>query len=130
MRFLIDECLSLDLIAVATRAGYEAQHVAHVAHVGKAGWKDWNVARHAADGDFVLVTNNATDFRRLYATQPLHVGLVIIVPNVNRTMQQALFQAALDELNQFGEPVNRVLEVDIAGDDVTFTFYDLPSDSL
>jgi predicted nuclease of predicted toxin-antitoxin system len=123
MRFLIDECLTIDLISIASQAGHEAQHVAHV---GKAGWKDWNVARHAAAGDFVLVTNNASDFRRLYTTQPLHAGLVIIIPNVNREEQQRLFLGALGELAQLGEPVNRVLEVDIDGDEVIFTFYNLP----
>jgi predicted nuclease of predicted toxin-antitoxin system len=123
MRFLIDECLSTDLVSVARQAGYDAQHVAHV---GKAGWKDWNVTRHAADGDFVLVTNNASDFRRLYETQALHAGLVIIIPNVNRAIQRQLFRGALDELITFGEPINRVLEVDIDGDDVTFNFYELP----
>lgn len=56
MRFLIDECLSVDLVIVARQSGHEAQHVAHV---GRAGWKDWNVARYAANGDFVLVTNDA-----------------------------------------------------------------------
>lgn len=126
MRFLIDECLSIDLVSVASQAGHEAQHVARV---GKAGWKDWNVARHAAEGDFVLVTNNATDFRRLYAVQPVHAGLVIIIPSVNRVEQQRLFRGALDELARIGEPVNRVLEVDMEGDEVTFTFYDLPADS-
>ena len=117
MRFLIDECLSIDLVLTASQAGHEAQHVARV---GKAGWKDWNVARHASEGDFVLVTNNASDFRRLYAAQPLHAGLVIIIPTVNRAAQQRLFRGALDELAGSGEPVNRVLEVDIDGDDVTF----------
>jgi hypothetical protein len=34
VRFLIDECLSTSLIAIATEAGYDSQHVAHV---GKAG---------------------------------------------------------------------------------------------
>ena len=125
MRFLIDECLSVDLVAVASQAGHEAHHVAHV---GKAGWKDWNVARHANDGDFVLVTNNASDFRRLYATQPLHAGLVIIIPNVNRATQQRLFLGALVELATLGDPVNRVLEIDIDGDDITFILYDLPAD--
>ena len=123
MRFLIDECLSIDLVLTASQAGHEAQHVARL---GKAGWKDWNVARHAAEGDFVLVTNNASDFRRLYATQPLHAGLVIIIPNVNRIVQRQLFQGALDELARVGEPVNRVLEVDIEGDEATFKLYDLP----
>jgi predicted nuclease of predicted toxin-antitoxin system len=123
MRFLIDECLTIDLVSIAGQAGHEAQHVAHV---GKAGWKDWNVARYAADGDFVVVTNNASDFRRLSATQSLHAGLVIIIPSVNRGAQQRLFRGALDELVAFGELVNHVLEVDIEGDEVTFNFYDLP----
>ena len=95
MRFLIDECLSIDLVSVASEAGHEALHVAHV---GKAGWKDWNVVRHASDGDFVLVTNNASDFRRLYAKQSLHAGLVIIIPNVSRMIQRQLFRGALDAL--------------------------------
>jgi len=125
MRFLIDECLSIDLVLIASAAGHEAQHVAHV---GKAGWKDWNVARYACTGDFVLVTNNAVDFRRLYATIPLHAGLVIIIPNVNRVMQQLLFRGALVELATLGEPINRLLEVDIDGEDVTFTLYDLPAE--
>jgi hypothetical protein len=34
-----------------------------VAHVGRAGWKDWNGVRYACDGDFILVTNNASDVR-------------------------------------------------------------------
>jgi predicted nuclease of predicted toxin-antitoxin system len=64
VRFLIDECLTVDLVSVARQAGYDAPHVAHI---GRAGWKDWNVVRYAREGDFVLVTNNASDFRRLYA---------------------------------------------------------------
>jgi predicted nuclease of predicted toxin-antitoxin system len=125
MRFLVDECLSIDLVAVAQKAGHDAYHVAHV---GKAGWKDWNVARHAREGDFVLVTNNASDFRRLYAAQPLHAGLVIIIPNVGRVMQQQLFLGALEQLAAIGEPINQVLEVDLDGEDVTFALYDLPAD--
>jgi predicted nuclease of predicted toxin-antitoxin system len=123
VRFLIDECLSVHLVAIAGQAGHEAQHVAHV---GKAGWKDWNVVRYARDGDFILVTNNASDFRRLYATEPLHAGLVILIPAVDRVLQQKLFRAALDEFANLGEPVNRVLEVDLDGDEVTLTLYDLP----
>jgi predicted nuclease of predicted toxin-antitoxin system len=124
VRFLIDECLSVDLVSVAGQAGHDAQHLAHI---GRAGWKDWNVVRHARDGDFVLVTNNASDFRRLYAVQPLHAGLIILIPVVDRALQRRLFRAALDELAVIGEPVNRVLEVDLDGEDVTLTLYDLPS---
>lgn len=123
MRFLIDECLSVDLIQVAGAAGFEAQHVARI---GKAGWKDRNVARVAADGDFVLVTNNASDFRGIYATTPLHAGLIIIVPNVNRVLQAQLFQAALDVVTLPNDLINRVLEVGIAGENITIDLYDLP----
>ena len=122
MRFLIDECLSIDLIAVANVAGYEAQHVARI---GKAGWKDWNVAAYAAEGDFVLVTNNAGDFRKIYATTPLHAGLVIIVPNVDRVLQTALFRAALETVTEPNDLVNRVLEVCIDGDEIILALYDL-----
>ena len=123
MRFLIDECLTLDLVSVATEAGYEARHVAHI---GKAGWKDWNVAQYARDGDLIVVTNNASDFRRLYAKLSLHAGLVIIVPNLKRLEQRLLFGFVLDELATLGEPVNQVLEVDVDGEDMLFSLYDLP----
>jgi hypothetical protein len=85
--------------------------------------------RYAREGDFILVTNNASDFRRLYVAQPLHAGLVILIPVVSRILQQKLFRAALDELANIGEPVNRVVEVDLAGDDVTLTLYDMPPDA-
>jgi predicted nuclease of predicted toxin-antitoxin system len=124
VRFLIDECLSVHLVAVASGAGHDAHHVAHV---GRAGWKDWNVARYARDGDFILVTNNASDFRHLYAAQLLHTGLLILIPTVDRDLQRRLFKAALDELATIGEPINRVLEVDPDGEDVTLALYDLPS---
>jgi hypothetical protein len=42
-------------------------------------------------------------------------------------MPQRLFKAALDEIAVLGEPVNRVLEVDLDGNEVTLTLYDLPS---
>jgi hypothetical protein len=45
VRFVIDECLTVDCVAVAGQFGHEAQHVAHV---GRAGWKDRNVVRYAA----------------------------------------------------------------------------------
>ena len=76
--------------------------------------------------DFVLVTNNAGDYRRLYAAEPLHPGLIILIPNVRRASQRRLFRGALAQLAVIGEPVNQVLEIDLDGDDVTFALYDLP----
>jgi len=127
MRLLIDECLNPKLALIAYEAGYEAYHIAHV---GKASWVDRDVMLYASAGYFVLVTNNASDFRRLYGQQPLHAGLIIIVPNVHRSIQQLLFRAAIAQLASTGEPINRVLEIDIDGDDVTFNSYDLPHRSI
>jgi predicted nuclease of predicted toxin-antitoxin system len=124
MRFLIDECLSPELAATAREAGHEAYHVAHV---GKAGWMDWDVARYAQEGDFVVVTNNADDFRLLYANAQLHAGLIIIVRNVGRAAQQELFQGALDDVRVKGELINQVLEIDSDGDEITYTRWNLPA---
>lgn len=71
-----------------------------------------------------MVTNNAADFRRLYAKEPLHAGLVILIPNVDRELQRHLFRGALETLAGIGEPVNRVVEADLDGDEATFTLYD------
>jgi hypothetical protein len=72
------------------------------------------------------ISPSLSDFRELYAAQPLHAGLIILIPVVNRVVQQRLCKAALDELAVIGEPVNRVLEVDLDGEEVTLTLYDLP----
>ena len=50
------------------------------------------------EGDFTFVTNNAKDFRRLYAREEVHAGLMILIPNAPPTEQRILFDAALDEL--------------------------------
>jgi predicted nuclease of predicted toxin-antitoxin system len=123
VRFLIDECLTVELAREAERAGFEAHHVAHL---GKTSWKDWAIRDHAIKGDFVLVTNNASDFRTLYATKNLHPGLVILVPNVVQEKQVLLFRVALKRLAELGDAINKVLEVDIAGDEITLRLYDFP----
>jgi predicted nuclease of predicted toxin-antitoxin system len=122
MRFLIDECLTVELILEAGHKGYEAYHLVRI---GKAGWPDWNIVPYAIDGDFILVTNNASDFRLLYGMQPIHPGLIIILPSVERLLQRRLFAAALVELQTAGELVNRVLEVGLDDDAATFSVYDL-----
>jgi predicted nuclease of predicted toxin-antitoxin system len=115
--------LTVELAREAERAGFEAHHVAHF---GKTSWKDWAIRDHAIKGDFVLVTNNASDFRTLYAAKNLHPGLVILVPNVVQEKQILLFRVALKRLAELGDAINKVLEVDIAGDEITLRLYDFP----
>jgi predicted nuclease of predicted toxin-antitoxin system len=122
VRFLIDECLSLDLVDEAHRAGFEAYHVGHI---GKAGWKDWNVAAFALAQDMIVVTNNATDFRALFRREQLHSGLVAIVPSVDRATEVRLFREALVRLVEVNDLVNKVLEIDLEKGQSKVRIYDL-----
>ena len=126
MRFLIDECLSPALVHLAQSLGHEAYHLAHL---GRAGAEDWEIVEFAITRDMTLVTNNANDFRRLYAAHELHPGLVILVPNVERGQQLVLFRAALARLSVAGEPVNRALEVRSTGSDLIVDEYEWPRGS-
>ncbi len=122
MRFLVDECLSPALVREAQRSGSDAYHLAHL---GKAGLEDRYVVSFALARDMILVTNDASDFRRLYAAQELHPGLVILVPNVGRETQLRLLQTALVRLRAIRDLVNKALEVDVDGDIITFDEYEL-----
>ena len=120
MRFLVDECLSVELVTVAAEAGYEAHHVAHV---GKAGWKGLECAAPRLRERFRPSHEQCSG---LYAEQSLHAGLVILIPNVTADLQKRLFCRAVDKLTEYGEPINHVLEVGLDGEDVIFELYELP----
>jgi predicted nuclease of predicted toxin-antitoxin system len=108
-RFLIDECLSGALVAVAKAQGY---HADYVTHLGKAGWQDWNLVRFAVANDYVIVTNDRKDFLREYAKLDVHAGLVIILPRGDRELQVSLFQKALDIFAVRNDDlVNKLVEV-------------------
>ena len=51
---------------------------------------------------------------------------MILVPNVVQEKQVLLFRVALKRLAELGDAINKVLEVDIAGDDITLKLYDFP----
>jgi predicted nuclease of predicted toxin-antitoxin system len=90
VKFLIDECLHTSLVAVAQIRGHEANHVNWL---GLSGETDWDLMPRIVGEDFTFVTNNAKDFRKLYAKEPVHPGLVIIVPQVAPEKQRELFDA-------------------------------------
>ncbi|EJW09989.1 hypothetical protein A33M_0701 [Rhodovulum sp. PH10] len=108
-RLLIDECLSVGLVAVAKSRGVAADHVTWL---GKSGWQDRNLVAFAVDGDYLMVTNNRRHFLREYAKLAAHLGLVVIVPALPRAGQSRLFEAALDTLAaREDEGFDRVVEV-------------------
>ena len=119
MRFLIDECLHTSLTDVANRAGHEAHHVTWR---GWSGFKDHQLREAILREEFVFVTNNARDFRKLMGATELHAGLIVILPNVTPPIQRELFQRALVEASKLPDMVNKVIEID--SDEVRV--YELP----
>ncbi len=62
MKFLIDKCLSPELVAIARARGHGES--THVTWLGMRSRKDRSIVRRAVAGGYVLVTNNATDSGR------------------------------------------------------------------
>jgi predicted nuclease of predicted toxin-antitoxin system len=57
VKFLIDECLSPELVAIARARGHGES--THVTWLGMRSRKDWSIVRRAVADGYVLVTNNA-----------------------------------------------------------------------
>lgn len=110
MRFLIDECLHTSLTQVANNAGHEAHHVTRR---GWSGFKDHQLREVILREEFVFVTNNARDFRKLMGESELHAGLIVIIPNVTPTVQRDLFGLSLLETTRLPDMINKVIEVDL-----------------
>ncbi len=123
MRFLIDECLHTSLVAVAQEPGHDCFHVNWL---GLSGETDWDLMPRIIAVDFTFVTNNARDFRKLYAKEELHAGLVIIVPQVLPVLQRDLFALILQDLADTQDMVNEVIEVTLDGEHAVLTRYSLP----
>jgi hypothetical protein len=140
VKFLIDECLSLDLMEVARSRGFAES--SHVVWMGKAGWKDWELKSFILDGDWTFVTRNSIDFRGpvgkpgtggQFADVPLHAGLICIngPDGMTAEIQCELFGAVLDEIGDVRQLVNEVVEVDLESLDDEFTIhrYSMPEET-
>jgi predicted nuclease of predicted toxin-antitoxin system len=110
-RFLVDENLSVKLPAVAHRRGFDATHVVHL---GLAEWKDWNILEVVERDGWILVTNNAVEFRSRYRRVDLHPGVIFLRPSVRREQQLLLFAAAVDDIAMNPDLVNQALDVEFA----------------
>lgn len=109
LRFLIDECVSPLLAGLAREQGFDATHVNWV-RLNRT--RDQIISVFAVAEDYVLVTNNAVDYRPIYRALDVHPGLVIILPSVRRTEQLGLFAVVLDRLNRERDLVNKLVEID------------------
>ncbi len=123
MKFLIDECLSPDLVKLACDRGYgESSHVV---------WrklKDWELKPFILDGDWTFVTRNSVDFRGpssrpgsrgQYADVEIHAGLVCLngPDGMDLDVHIEMFEQALDELAIDADLVNQVLEITLQDDE-------------
>jgi predicted nuclease of predicted toxin-antitoxin system len=110
-RFLIDENLSVKLPELAHKRGFEASHVAHL---GLREWKDWNILGLIEAQNWVLVTNNAVEFRSRYRRIKSHPGVIFLLPSVRREQQILLFEAAIDDIEMNADLINQALDVALA----------------
>jgi len=120
VKFLIDECLSPELVAIARARGFHES--THVNWLGMRSRKDWTITRRAIEEGFVLVTNNTADFTALYEREQIHTGLIClnVAPTLmNLVIQKSLFLLALDKLGS-AEPINEVLDVILDADGVVY----------
>jgi predicted nuclease of predicted toxin-antitoxin system len=124
LRFLIDENLSPALAEPARKCGFEAMHVNHL---GLRTETDWDLLKIVAEQDWVLVTNNAIEFRGRYGKIELHPGVIFLLPAVRRAEQVRLFEAALEHTQTHPDMINRALDVAFNPDGKAMvTPYDLP----
>ena len=122
MKLLIDECLHTSLVTVAHSAGHSADHVSHR---GLGGLKDWQLIRVIREQEYTFDTNNRSDFLNLHGREPLHAGVIIVVPNVIPSQQRELFAAALKHIGT-RDLTNTIVEVRFVGDDIQCSEYELP----
>ena len=111
MRLFLDECVSP---RIATPLNAKGHVVTTLRDVGGLGEPDYKVLRRCIDGDYVLVTQDARDFRNLIGREEIHPGLIIL-PNLDLPRTETLLRQAIDYLKGRGDPmdlmVNRILEM-------------------
>jgi len=125
MKLLIDECLHTSLLELARAAGHVADHVNYLA---LGGYKDWQLMAVIREQEYTFVTNNRVDFLRLHGSEPLHAGVIVIVPNVPPAEQKMLFSSALKHIGT-RDLTNTIVEVRYTANRITCSQYLLPESS-
>jgi predicted nuclease of predicted toxin-antitoxin system len=134
LSFLIDENLTPGLADTARDRGFGALHSNWAKLTSK---KDSPVARYALDHEMILVTNNLVDFEEIYQNVEIHPGIVFITVDnyylMYKETQVMMFEHALDNVEQEGEPINQAIIItmyeDLEDEDAAYINtdrYDLP----
>jgi predicted nuclease of predicted toxin-antitoxin system len=130
VRLWFDEDLSPTLVQVAHEHGLEATCNRDR---GVLGHKDDQLRQLVQSQGYVLVTDNASDFRPMYGRDELHPGMIVIPGGDGRARQQQLVRAVIAWiLNAAGESaqteavfmINKLIDIDSEG---MTTAYDLPA---
>jgi predicted nuclease of predicted toxin-antitoxin system len=121
VRLWFDEDLSPTLVQVAHDLGFEATCNRDR---GALGAKDPELRSLVQRESFVFVTDNASDFRPMYARDEVHPGLIAMPADCGRERQRQLAGAVIRWIGQeaasSGEThadfmVNRLVEIDADG---------------
>jgi predicted nuclease of predicted toxin-antitoxin system len=121
VKLWFDEDLSPTLVQVANDLGFEATCNRDR---GLLGTKDPDLRPLVQAEGYVFATDNASDFRPMYAREEIHPGLLALPAGDSRTHQQQLLRAAIDFISTSaavsGEQaadfmINKLVEVDETG---------------
>lgn len=121
MRLWFDEDLSPTLVQVANELGFEATCNRDRDMLGCS---DRELRDQAQADGYVVVTDNASDFRPMYAREPVHPGLLVMPGDPGRDGQQHLARAVIRHIvgaaDEAGEQptdflVNKLVEIEING---------------
>jgi predicted nuclease of predicted toxin-antitoxin system len=129
VRLWFDEDLSPTLVRVAQERGFEATCNRDR---GVLGIKDPQLREAVQRENFVLVTDNASDFRPMYARDEVHPGLIVMPAGPGRDHQRELARQVIDWIVSTASAtdqtpaefmVNRLVDIDADG---VVDMYDLP----
>lgn len=116
MKFLIDECLSPTLVAIARLRGFPES--THVTWLGLRSRQDWALVQRAVEDGYVLVTHDSTDFTSLMEREHVHPGLIcmnVAHGQMSLDVQQGLFRHALSQISDV-DLAGQVVEITLAAD--------------
>ena len=129
MKFLIDECLSPTLAALARERAIPSRR--HVTWLGLRARQDWALVRRAVADGYVLLTNDRGNFAPLIEREQHHPGLVCITVAhglMSLDVQTRLFAHALTLLAE-QDIEGRILEIALDADRTVQTHLYPPRDA-